>query len=111
MKRLAHSIPFAAQITAPAAQSVMANPAEIGKALFLAEGCIICHQHAAMSDARKDFAEFSVGPNLTNISAGPAFLKRWIKDPSAVKPGTEMPTLGLSDDEIDALTTFLTSNQ
>ncbi len=103
---------FAAQMAVvPSTQSAQANPAEIGKALFLAKGCIICHQHAAMSEARKDFAEFSVGPNLTNISAEPAFLKRWLKDPSAVKPDTQMPTLGLSDDEIDALVAFLKSKQ
>ncbi len=101
----------AQMVGVPSTQSAQANPAEIGQALFLAKGCIICHQHAAIGEARKDFAEFSVGPNLTNISAEPAFLKRWLKDPSAVKPGTEMPTLGLSDDEIDALVTFLKSKQ
>jgi mono/diheme cytochrome c family protein len=102
---------YAAQITAPAAQSVMANPAEIGKALFLAKGCIICHQHAAMSDARNEFSSLGVGPNLTNLSVAPEFLHRWLNDPSSVKPGTEMPTLGLSDEEIDALTAFLTGKQ
>lgn len=35
------------------------------------------------------------------------FLRRWLSDPSAVKPGTDMPTLGLQPAEIDALIAFL----
>ncbi len=90
------------------------SPVEVGQALFLAKGCVMCHQHAAVSEARKNFAEFSIGPNLTTlsaISANPDFLRRWLKDPSAVKPGTEMPTLGLSEAEIEALIAFLTAEQ
>lgn len=97
------------QTTTSAPQIARDTPqAEVGKSLFLAKGCIVCHQYAEVNDARKNFSDFSVGPNLTNLKADPAYLHRWLKDPSAVKPGTEMPTLGLSDEEINALVAFLT---
>lgn len=84
---------------------------ELGMSLFLAKGCIVCHQNDKISTAGKDFVQARVGPNLTNLSIDPEFLRRWLKDPSAVKPGTEMPTLGLSDEEINALAVFLTAPQ
>ncbi len=91
----------------PAAQIAQAEPAEVGRALFLAKGCMVCHRQNDVSDMRKGLGDFSVGPNLTNLQADPTFLQRWLKDPSAVKPGTEMPTLGLTDEEISALGAFL----
>ncbi len=81
---------------------------ELGQALFLAKGCVVCHHHEAVREARKELDGFSIGPNLTNLKADPDYLRRWLKAPSALKPGTEMPTLGLSDDEIEALVAFLT---
>ncbi|HET7089061.1 MAG TPA: c-type cytochrome [Anaerolineae bacterium] len=84
---------------------------EFGQALFVAKGCVVCHQHEAVREARKEFAGFSVGPNLTQRELGPEYLRRWLKDPSAIKPRTEMPTLDLSDDEIEALVAFLTTSR
>ena len=34
-------------------------------------------------------------------------LRKWLKDPSAMKPGTLMPNQNLTDSEIDALIAFL----
>jgi mono/diheme cytochrome c family protein len=85
------------------------NLAATGKALFLAKGCVVCHQNDAVADQRGDFQPIEIGPDLTNLRPTSEFLHRWLKDPSAVKPGTGMPTLGLTDAEIDALTAFLTS--
>jgi cytochrome c oxidase subunit 2 len=64
-----------------------------------------------------------VGPNLTHLmdrttfAAGlfpvtPELLKKWISDPSAMKPmrpeqGTGMPKIPLSETEIDQLVAFL----
>jgi len=86
----------------------VAKPAELGEALFLAKGCVVCHTHNAVRDERRAFADFSIGPNLSYLMKNdPAFLHRWLKDPSAIRPGTAMPTLGLSDVEIDSLVAFL----
>jgi cytochrome c oxidase subunit 2 len=37
----------------------------------------------------------------------PENMKRWITNPSTIKPGTMMPPLGLSDKESDDLVAFL----
>jgi cytochrome c oxidase subunit 2 len=37
----------------------------------------------------------------------PENLRRWLQDPSVIKPGSKMPAMGLSDPELDALTTYL----
>ena len=48
-----------------------------------------------------------------NIAGGavannsPDDLKKWIMNPSALKPGTAMPTLGLSDDEATRIVAYL----
>jgi nitric oxide reductase subunit C len=73
----------------------------------------VCHHHAAvetLKDSNFEGGEFpSFGPNLTRITLTSEYLHRWLKDPPAIKPGTEMPNLHLSDDEIDALVMFLLS--
>ena len=60
-----------------------------------------------------------VGPNLggvasrTKIAAGavtinsPDDLKKWILNPAALKPGTAMPNVGLTDDEATKIVAFL----
>jgi cytochrome c oxidase subunit 2 len=34
-------------------------------------------------------------------------LRRWVKNPPAVKPGTQMPNLGLSDQQVNDIVLFL----
>lgn len=74
--------------------------------------CAVCHTVDGVSDVTE------VGPDLTHIAsrrtlgAGmipntPANLRRWIADPQEIKPGNEMPTIELTDDELDALVEYL----
>jgi len=84
-----------------------ASPADLGQALFLAKGCVVCHSHGAVLDARKDFADFNVGPDLSKVSRSPDYVRVWLKDPPGLKPDTQMPNLGLSSEEIEALIAFL----
>jgi cytochrome c oxidase subunit 2 len=79
--------------------------AETGKALFAAKGCNMCHTHAEAQQT--EIGE--IGPNLTNLQADPDYLRRWLANPQAIKPGTQMPNLGLSSSEIEALVAFLTA--
>jgi len=81
------------------------SQAELGHDLFIAKGCMVCHSHGETNGIR----EFGVdiGPDLTNLTASPDYLRLWLKDPSAVKSTATMPTLGLSDSEIEALIAFL----
>jgi cytochrome c2 len=41
------------------------------------------------------------------FGASPESWRRWLKNPSDVKASTQMPALGLSDDEIEALIVFI----
>ncbi|MFN8521789.1 MAG: c-type cytochrome [Chloroflexota bacterium] len=94
-----------------------AGDANAGKSLFASKGCVACHIAAGVPGATG-----TIGPNLDGIgdtAKRPQLagglpntadnLKKWITDPPAVKPGTQMPKLGLSPKEADDLTAFLTS--
>jgi cytochrome c2 len=78
---------------------------KLGRDLFIAKGCTLCHSHSETNG----FREFgtNTGPDLTNFNASAEYLRLWLKDPSAVKSTAKMPTLGLSSSEIDALIAFI----
>ena len=85
-------------------EAVALSPAEKGSALFRAKGCVSCHRHAAVAEGGP-----SIGPDLTAYEADAVFLRRWLADPAAVRPGTLMPDLALEEEEIEALIAFLES--
>ena len=93
-------LPFGSRGTAGSAASAQA---EEGRAFFLAKGCASCHGHAAMPGS----CRIPVGPDLSGYEPNPEFVRRWLRDPRAVRPGTRMPRLDLSEDEIEALVAFL----
>lgn len=86
------------------APTVVAASDDQGRILFRNKGCITCHVNSREGGPPN---MFSVGPDLSAYSNDPAFLRRWLKDPPAVKPGTQMPNLRLSDEEIESLIAFL----
>src|SRR5687768_9931604 len=77
-----------------------AIPSGAGRDLFTAKSRNACHTVAGLSTG-------TVGPELTHVGshtqiAGTApmskeNLVKWIMDPPAVKPGTTMPKLGVSE--------------
>ena len=77
-----------------------------GRALFSAKGCITCHHHAAVAGSGA-LGEGNL--DLTTYRWSDDYLRRWLQDPAAVKPGTLMPNLGLKSDEIEALIAFLSA--
>ena len=83
------------------------TPQEIGKSLFLAKGCVTCHAHEEIKRDTNRTIFVEIGPDLTNFSADPEYLRRWLTNPAAIRPNTEMPNLQLSESEIDALIAFL----
>lgn len=99
---------------APAGAPAGASPAEKGQATFLTRGCTGCHTIDSLKDKG---ATGTVGPNLTHVASlsqiagvlpmSEENLKKWLKNPPGVKPGTLMPNLGLSDEEINDLVAFL----
>jgi len=88
--------------------------AELGHEFWLTKGCVGCHQAPGVPGGGQ------IGPNQAHFSqrtviAGgvlnntPADVERWLKDPPAVKPGTLMPNLSLTDEQIRDLTAYLYS--
>lgn len=83
------------------------SPEDMGRALFLAKGCVMCHAHTEFAEVRRAFGEFNIGPDLSAVPNTEEYLHTWLKDPKAIKPATEMPNLNLSEVEIEALVAFL----
>lgn len=82
---------------------------ELGSDLFLAKGCVVCHQH---DDAGLNaFSTINSGPELTEYHNEPDLLCRWLNDPAGAKDGATMPTLGLRSEEIEALISFLNADE
>lgn len=75
-----------------------------GRALFQAKGCVTCHRHDAIV-GQQGFLEEA--PNLSDYQPDPEFVRQWLRDPAAVRPGAFMPNLNLSEAEIEALMAFL----
>jgi cytochrome c oxidase subunit 2 len=85
-----------------------------GRKIFEQTACINCH---AVSGT---VANGRFGPDLTHLmsretlGAGvvpntPENLRRWIRRPDDFKPGSLMPPMGLTEQQLDAVTTYLAS--
>ena len=67
----------------------------------------MCHANAAVPNS----GVIETAPNLTDYRGDEVFLRKWLYNPSALRPGTLMPNLNLSDDEISDLIAFINHNQ
>ena len=88
--------------------SISLSQIELGRRLFVAKGCVTCHTNNKVSDMVGNIT-VDEGPNLSNFSADPGYLEKWLFKPSAIKPATKMPDLNLSENEIQALVAFINS--
>ena len=87
-----------------------------GRDIFLTRSCAMCHAiQGTQANAR-------FGPDLTHIASRPTLaagtlpntrehLSTWISDPQSIKPGSNMPSTALNDDEREALLDYLGSLQ
>lgn len=91
--------------------------AERGRQEFARTACIACHTIEGLPQARG-----TAGPNLTHVGsrttiAGALFpnttdyLRRWIVDAPSLKPGSLMPKLTLTDDDLTVIVAYLQSLQ
>jgi mono/diheme cytochrome c family protein len=82
---------------------------ELGKALFMAKGCVVCHTHAV---GQRGFTgiQTNIGPDLTQVKRPAEYIELWLADPALFKPETLMPNLELEKNEIKALAEFLTAD-
>ena len=95
-------------VTAVAAGTAAAplSAAERGHRLFLAKGCVTCHQ----SDVKSSNPSLNVGPPLVAGKYQADFLAKILRDPASVLPGArdvKMPDLGLQAHEVTALVAFI----
>jgi len=98
-------------------QSVAANApqdasAAEGRRVFETTACINCHA------VKGTVANGRFGPDLTHLMSRdtlasgaapntPENLRLWIQNPDAIKPGSLMPAMNLTDQEFDQLTAYL----
>jgi cytochrome c1 len=106
--------PGVADSPADDAVAATTSAAEYGKQLILSKGCGGCHTVPGVAGATGEFGPYLGGvgarPRIANgavPNAGPADLERWILDPTALKPGTQMPRLGLTRPEAAAIVSYL----
>jgi cytochrome c oxidase subunit 2 len=99
----------------PGRPVAVTTPGEAGARLFATSLCVTCHTIRGVASQR-------AGPDLTHFAsrttlAGgtldntPANLAAWLRDPDAMKPGAQMPSLGLTDTEVAQLVAYLGSLQ
>ena len=85
-----------------------------GEEIYLNAGCTQCHVINGIWDIQGD----RIAPNLTHVASrhvlgGASFnnnkedLTAWLANPAAIKPGTFMPNLELTEKEIEALIAYL----
>lgn len=85
---------------------------KMGEELFTSKICMTCHAISGTNFAG------AIGPSLSNFGSRATLaagtlpntkegLHAWLKDPTVVKPGSLMPNLNLTEEEIAALTAYL----
>jgi cytochrome c oxidase subunit 2 len=99
-----------------------------GLQVFQNKGCTLCHtvRFEDESVSLVVSADAFNGPDLTHFASRDVFagailpeegqskaeaLKEWLADPPSVKPGSFMPNLALTEQEIDDLIVWLESNE
>lgn len=105
---------FAAWVSAQKQPANIDEKAAAGRLVFESTACINCHAvTGTIADGR-------FGPDLTHlmsrttIASGAAEnnhanLRLWIENPDAIKPGSLMPAMKLSDADLDALVAYMES--
>ena len=94
----------------------VSDAASHGQHIFETTACINCHAVAGTA------ADGRFGPNLTHlmsretIASGaventPVNLRLWIQNPDAIKPGSRMPAMQLSNQDLDAVAAYLSTLQ
>jgi cytochrome c oxidase subunit 2 len=105
---------FDAWIRAQQQPAAKVDSAFSGRYVFETTACINCHA------IRGTVANGRFGPDLTHVMSRatlasgaaqntPENLRLWLKDPDAIKPGSLMPAMKMTDAELDALVRYMQS--
>jgi cytochrome c2 len=84
-----------------------------GETIFRTKGCLGCHTIVGVSEIGV------IGPELTHVGSRDLIaqhipysrqnLRQWLTNPHQIKPGTQMPNMNLSEEELDAIVAYLDS--
>ncbi|HLH41863.1 MAG TPA: c-type cytochrome, partial [Bryobacteraceae bacterium] len=96
---------------APAAEP-RTGEAQIGQTRFRQLTCSNCHNIQGVNPQQP------IAPDLTHLASrrmlagdalenNPENLRRWLRDPDLIKPGSYMPNLHLNDADLNAITAYL----
>jgi mono/diheme cytochrome c family protein len=106
MTRFRGLVVLAMLIAAPAAAAQEgAGLVEEGRQAFVRNGCHGCHTVGRMGTP--------IAADLTHVGAKyrPGYLRRWLRDPSYLRPSTHMPPIELTEADIQALAAFLAAQE
>jgi cytochrome c oxidase subunit 2 len=103
---------FAAWVRAEKQSAIQDEKEAAGRRVFETTACLNCHAVGGTNGTGR------FGPDLTHlmsrhtIASGaadntPENLRLWIQNPDAIKPGSLMPAMKLSDADLDALVRYL----
>jgi cytochrome c oxidase subunit 2 len=99
------------ELSPPAAVDSLSAQAQAGAQLYMTKGCLACHAITGRSAG-------VLGPNLTHLATRGTIaagilpndadgLARWLRNPPLEKPGSLMPQIPLTEDEIASLVAYL----
>lgn len=97
---------YPAPVIAAGATPPTVSLADRGSTLFVAKGCNACHTNADLVD-RPDNQQIKAGPELGGRRLARDYVIQKLKSPAS----QNMPNLGLSESEVAAIATFLTSER
>jgi cytochrome c oxidase subunit II len=97
------------------AQAATTDVTAKGLAVFQTSTCINCHAIRGVAGA-----DLRVAPDLTHVGSRrqlasgmidntPANMRLWLKSPQHIKPGALMPDFSLTDEQLDQLSTYLST--
>src|SRR5262249_30894340 len=102
-----------ATAAAPPTTASSDDPATAGERLFASSPCVTCHTVSGVSAGHRapDLTHFATrttfaGGTLANT---PGNLAAWLQHPAALKPGAQMPDLGLPPAQVAQLVAYLES--
>lgn len=85
-----------------------------GQSVFMHSPCVTCHTIAGTpaqgAVAPRPLTRFATYPTIANVDGltnNADNLRRWLRNPHALKPNTAMPNLNLSAQDIEDLTAYL----
>ncbi|HKN36860.1 MAG TPA: cytochrome c oxidase subunit II [Terriglobales bacterium] len=103
---------FAAWVRAQQQPAIQDASVRAGRGAFESTACINCHAVAGTP------ADGRFGPDLTHLMSRTTIasgatentsenLRLWIQNPNAIKPGSLMPAMKLSDADLDAIVNYM----